>query len=262
MRLFDFFKKKKEPVQKKSAVLLAMPMFNSGESFDAKKLQNHLKEYWNVNISDIESDNNTITFMINGELVAVAAMPVQIPFDDIEATAQYAYNWPKAVEDLKFHDCHSIVTVISNNTNQTNRFTILTMLLDSILQTTNSIGIYNGTQSLLLPKKQFIESASVLKDNLLPIDLWIYIGLRNTPTGQNGYTYGLKEFGKLEMEIIDSQISLEEIYDLLLNICSYLIKSNVTFQSGQTLGFTAEQKIKITKSQGIFTEGQIFKLGM
>jgi hypothetical protein len=55
-------------------------------------------------------------------------------------------------------------------------------------------------------------------------------------------------------------MTLEEIYDLLLNICSYVIKGDVTFQSGQTLGFTAEQKIKITKSQGIFTQGQTFKL--
>lgn len=64
------------------------------------------------------------------------------------------------------------------------------------------------------------------------------------------------------MEFINAPLDLEEIYDFLSNICAYVINSNVTFKSGQTLGYTAEQKIRITKSEGQFVEGQTLKLEM
>jgi len=41
-----------------------------------------------------------------------------------------------------------------------------------------------------------------------------------------------------------------------------MINSNVNFKSGESLGYSAEQKTKITKSKGLFVEGQILKLVM
>src|SRR5690606_41872309 len=83
------------------------------------------------------------------------------------------------------------------------RFKLLSKVLHSILITSNSIGIYQGSQSLLIPKEQYIESSESLKVGQTPIDLWIYIGLRKSEEGNSLYTYGLNEFEKSEMEIIN-----------------------------------------------------------
>lgn len=64
------------------------------------------------------------------------------------------------------------------------------------------------------------------------------------------------------MEILNSQIEIEELYGFISNIIAYVIDSNITFRSDETLGYTAEQKIKITSSQGKFVEGQTLKLEM
>ena len=65
---------------------------------------------------------------------------------------------------------------------------------------------------------------------------------------------------KMEMEVIDSKIGLEEIHELMSNIASYVIGNNITFNNGETLGYTEAQKIKITRSKGQFVDGQSLKL--
>ncbi|TGE20018.1 DUF4261 domain-containing protein [Hymenobacter elongatus] len=263
MGLFDFLKKKEQVIENKNGkILLAMPMFNNEESFDLDKVVGYLKSNWNVIVSDINGDNNTVTFTIQGEMVAFATMNVQIPWGDIQETAQYAYNWTTAEKDLENHNSHIIVTVMSSNKSEIERFGILTKVLSSILSTTNCIGVYQGSQSLLISKEQYLDSAEALKQNEIPFDLWIYIGLRKTDSGNNAYTYGLNSFDKLEMEFINSKLELQEMYNFLGNICAYIINSNVKFKNGETLGYTDEQKIKITQSQGIFVEGQTLKLEM
>lgn len=261
MGLFDFFKKKKQQEEAKSSnILLAMPMFNNSETFQIDKVSEHLKSNWNISISDINGESETVTFSIQGETVALATMPVQIPFADIQGTAQYAYNWTTAEKDLENHNSHIIVTVISSKNTTLERFKILTKVLSSIVATTNCIGVYQGSQSLLIPREQYLNSAEVLKSNQIPLDLWLYIGLRKSENGNSAYTYGLTAFDKLEMEFINVKLDLEEMHSFLSNICAYVINNNITFKSGETLGYTAEQKIKITKSKGQFVEGQTLKL--
>lgn len=34
-----------------------------------------------------------------------------------------------------------------------------------------------------------------MSDDYLPLNLWVYFGLRVTGKGNGGYTYGLKEWG-------------------------------------------------------------------
>ncbi|MBK9461103.1 MAG: hypothetical protein IPN94_17145 [Sphingobacteriales bacterium] len=99
-------------------------------------------------------------------------MPVQIPWGDIEGTAQYSYNWMTANKDLENHNSHIIVTVMSSKNSEVERFKILTKVLSSIVATTNCIGVYQGSQSLLIPRQQYLDSAEALKTNQIPLDLW------------------------------------------------------------------------------------------
>lgn len=269
MGLFGLFKKKslnKEqpsqiPKESKDNLLLAMPMFNNDETFDNRKVIDYLKGYWDIDIINIDDSNDIFSFSADGEMIVLGTIDRPIPKEEIEGAAAYAYNWPTAINDLQNHTSHVLVTMISGNANTTERCKIFTKVLHSILATSNCIGVYQGTQTLLIPKIQYIDKAEVLKNNNeIPINLWVYIGLRSTEKGNNAYTYGLNNFGKSEMEFINTSLELDTLYELLYNTCSYVLNSNITFKSGETLGYTAEQKIKITQSQGIFMAGLTLKL--
>lgn len=263
MGLFDIFKKKESNTDKEeSKILLSMPMFNNGDTYDLNKVIEHLKTFWGLEITDVNGDNKTAAFNINGEMVALAHMPIQIPWGDIKDTAQYAYNWMTAEKDLESHNGHAIVSVMAGKKETIDRFRILSKLLCSILMTSNCIGVYQGNESLLIPRDQYLDNLEDLKEDRIPVSLWIYIGLRKSDIRNSAYTYGLVNFKKQEMEIINSKLELEELHDFLSNITSYVIGSNITFKNGETLGYTEDQKIRITSSKGQFVEGQSLKLEM
>jgi hypothetical protein len=255
-----FKKKEKKEEAPKSNLLLAMPMFNNEETFDINKVTEYLLSDWGIEATNINGTSGTVSFTVEGEMVILSTVSAPIPWGDLERTAQYAYNWSTALADLENHNSHAIVTIFSSNKSDKERFAILTKVLTAILATSNCIGIYQGTQSLLIPKDQYPDSAEALKSDLVPLDLWVYIGSRRGEQGNSAYSYGLKAFGKLEMEFIDAPLDLRELHNYLSQICGYVVKSNVTFKNGETLGFTSEQKIKIVQSKGIFVEGESFKL--
>ena len=257
-----FKKSKAQPAAqepKKSGVLLAMPMFNNNETFELDKVISYLKSDWDIDVRNVDGKEGTVTFSVEGELLALSTMPVQIPWGDIQGAAQYAYNWQTAAEDLKDHNSHMIVTMLSSNNSNMMRFVTLTKVLTAILATTDCIGVYQGSQSLLTPKDQYLDSAEALKSGQIPLHLWVYIGLRRGEKTNSAYSYGLTAFDKLEMEFINASLDLKDLHAFLSNICAYVIKSDVTFKSGETLGYTEDQKIKITQSKGQFVEGQSFK---
>ena len=259
MGLFDFLKGKKAK-QGGGKVLLAMPMFNQGQSYEIYRVIEHLRTEWNLTVTQVEGDDQTATFTIYGETIALAAIPARIPWGDIQGTARYAYNWPTAEQDLTDHTGHALVTVMTSHAGNLDRFKVLTMVIDSVLATTKAAGVYQGSQSLLIPREQYLDGADVLRQGKLPVDLWVYLGLRQSEAGNSVYTVGLGAFGKQEMELVASKNDLAALHQFMLNVCAYVVGSDVTFRSGETLGYTADQKIKITSSKGIFVQGETLKL--
>lgn len=261
MGIFSFLKKKQEQGNNsKNNILLAMPIFNDGARYQLNKIIENLRTQWDYEIEDFAGDDEAASFSINGETIGLAYMSIPIPWDDIEGTAKYAYNWPNAVVELENHTGHAILSVMTSHNSTLERFKILSKILCSILITTECVGVYQGSQSLLIQRDLYLYYLEELEKNNAPVPLWIYMGLREYTDRSSGYTYGLKEFNKQEIEIIDSKLSLEELYNFLQNIAAYIIENDITLKTGETIGFSAEQKIAITSSKGKFVEGESLKL--
>ncbi len=260
MGLFDSFKKKETKQNYESKILLAMPLFTDGNRYNLDLIFKCLKDDWGLNVTDFDGNDETAVFKVDGEMVAITFMPIQIPLNDLENTAKFAYNWNNAIEELKNTDGHAIVSIMSVTKSTKERYQILSKILCSILSTSESIGIYQGNQTLLIPKNQYLDYSQTIKDGGIPVPLWIYIGIRRPEQGNSIYTYGLKDFNKLEMEIVNSKLEIEELYNFILNITSYVIQNDIIFKSGETLGYTENQKIPIISSKGEFLEETTLKL--
>ena len=254
------FGKKKKQDETQSRIILGMVILQDLNSFDTKGFRKDFKSNYKKTVDEPSGDGSSFAFKIDGEFIVVGHMPVPIPLGDIEGTAEYAYNWETALEDIKDHKSHLIVSVTSGGQDQIKRFKIFTQVISSLLRITNSVGVYKGTQSLLIPKDDYLDEAELMSDDYLPLNLWIYFGYRGTDSGNNAYTYGLKEFNKSEMEIINSLKSIKQISKLLFNMTHYVLDYDVTFKDGQTCGMSADELIAIAFSKGKFVEGNTFKL--
>jgi hypothetical protein len=253
-----FKKKKKEKPGNK--IILGMIMLKDKHPFNLKAFIKDYNSNYAEKVRDLNGDNSTATFTINGETILVGHMPVPIPVKDIKETAEYAYNWLSAFDDSKDHESHLIISIVGSEKGQIDRYKLFTQVICSLLRTTSSIGVYMGNQSLLIPCEDYLNEAGLMGEEYFPLNLWVYFGLKINRGKNFGYTYGLKEFNKKEMEILDSAKDLEEIRAFLFNMAHYVLEYNVEFKEGQTCGLSEDQKIKISFSKGHLAEGETFKL--
>ena len=74
------------------------------------------------------------------------------------------------------------------------------------------------------------------------------------------YTYGMRKFGKEEMEVYAANADLNDVRDFLLDIVTYVLDYDVTLNDGETIGFSEEQKLRITLSDAVALDGKSLKL--
>ena len=253
------FKAKDQPGTE-SRIILGMVLLKDNAPLDLGLFLKDVKNTKKYKIGKPGGDKTATTFTIDDELVAIGFMPVPIPWGDLESAAKYAYNWETVLEDVKNHHGHLIVSIIQGANDPIKRYRIFTSVISSLLRTNNAIGVFMGNQSLLISKEDYIDEADGMTADWLPLNLWIYFGLRTINDKSIGYTYGLKEFNKEELEILDSEKSLEDIRRFLYNIAHYILDHNVQFKSGQTCGISESERIAITLSPGQFVASDSFKL--
>lgn len=70
----------------------------------------------------------------------------------------------------------------------------------------------------------------------------------------------MRKFGKEEMEVYAANADLNDVRDFLLDIVTYVLDYDVTLNDGETIGFSEEQKLRITLSDAVALDGKSLKL--
>lgn len=242
-----------------SHVLLAMPLFAGNEAPEGNALVNHLNQQWGFDI-EVDPESDTLFFTIDEYIITVSHMPAPVPGDEVEIAARYNYMWDEAVEVSETHQSHALVTVMGAGKDVVKENMLLSKVLCSILSVTDAIGVYFGARSLMIQKDTYIDQVNLMTDTELPLFIWIYFGMRQENNKQSMYTYGLTGFGKMEMEIVDSDHQFDDLMPMLYNMVHYVLQSDVTLHHGETIGISAEQKLDITWSEGRYVEGETIKI--
>ena len=231
--------------------------------FDAEKYVKNLKEDWGMSYDfEITHDNSTIIADNNGMILTVSLMPAPIPDNEAIEQAKTNYRWDGAVEAAERHKAHLLVSVINrgdmDNIEGAKHYV---KLLANATKQEGCLGI-NILGTVIHPQMYYDFAKLYDENDDFPIENIVYIGLYGDENNTvSGYTYGLEQFGKKELEIIKSSEEAEEVYNFLASISDYIITSDVVLNDGETIGFSEEQKIQISVSKGIALDGETIKLG-
>ncbi len=209
---------------------------------------------------DKEVGDDASVLEIEGYKIAIGNMDVPIPGDEIKTTAEYNYFWKNGIEEATKHRGHIIVSILNAGINPIIENLLFSKVASSILNNSKAIGVYIGGRTLLLKKDFYQYNVEEMSEGNLPLYIWIYFGMRNEDDKYSIYTYGLSNFNKEEMEIINSIRPLNELSEMMFNLVHYVIASNVPLKNGETIGISAEQKLKITESKGKYLDGNTFKI--
>ena len=231
--------------------------------FDAEKYVKDLKEDWNLDYDfEITQEDNTIIADYNGMIMTASLMPAPIPDNEAVEQAKTNYRWEKAVEAAEKHKAHLLVSVInSGDVDNIEGAKHYVKLLANATKQEGCLGI-NILGTVIHPQMYYDFAKLYEENDDFPIENIVYIGLYGDENNTvSGYTYGLEQFGKKELEIIKSLEEAEEVYNFLASISDYIITSDVVLNDGETIGFSEEQKIQISVSEGIAVDGAPIKLG-
>ena len=231
--------------------------------FDAEKYVKDLKEDWNLDYDfEITQEDNTIIADYNGMIMTASLMPAPIPDNEAVEQAKTNYRWKEAIEAAEKHKAHLLVSVINRgDVDNIEGAKHYVKLLANATKQEGCLGI-NILGTVIHPQMYYDFAKLYDENDDFPIENIVYIGLYGDENNTvSGYTYGLEQFGKKELEIIKSSEEAEEVYNFLASISDYIITSDVVLNDGETIGFSEEQKIQISVSKGIALDGETIKLG-
>ena len=241
-------------------------MLLSTPEWDLEAFKQQLKADWDIDYPPAdgeqsgENDDKTVAvFDVDGMTAAASLMEAPVPDGEAEYWANSNFmERDAALAAAREHQAHVMVAVVDKEHPPRQRGELYVKLVSTLLKAPNALGVYtNGT--VWLPD-YFIRVSEDLKEGHLPLLDLVFVGLVQYEKGICGWTNGLRAFGKDELEIRDSQQSPQDVHELLLNISGYLIEEDVTLRDGETLGYTAEQKLHITRSEGFNVEGMSLKI--
>jgi Domain of unknown function (DUF4261) len=212
--------------------------------------------------NDIDDKGGTFVFRLDGNMAAIYLLPVPIPWSDLEGPCATAWWWPDATERMKSHTAHAIVALMGDSCDVIQRHIQLTHLVAAVAATADAAGVYWGSGTVVHEPQAFVEqSAGLSRDDVEP-QLWIDMRLEQNDDGSYRYfTTGMASFGHLEIEIDRATLEPEEILEFCYAIINYILTSGNTVKHGETLGRSAEEKIKVTHESSMWDrEGKVMKL--
>jgi len=216
-----------------------------------------MEKEWSIFIEEKPTDSGQLVFELDGMMVACGFVEAPVPNNEAVINAKNNFLWKEAVEVTKLHKAHVILTVMHGDS-AVNQSLLFTKVASSLLKLNNAIGLYQTPT--VFPSEFYISAAEDIKEGNLPILDWIYFGVYPDEDSFSGYTAGLNYFGKDEIEVIKTKVNPSDLYGFLIDITVYILKMNVTLKHGETIGFSEEQKLKITRSKGISVDRESIKI--
>jgi len=246
-----------------STALTGFVLLNEAK-FNREKFLKDLKEDWKITLDLGDDSENKEKDMLVGNIgdimVAVALMPAPIPNNEAIDNAKTNYRWKDAVKVAEEHKAHILVSLLGEP-NLVDGAKLYTKIISALTKQENCTGI-NVLGTVLNPDMYRDFTKYYEENDMFPVENMIFIGLYAVEDNKvSAYTYGMEGFGKKEMEILASSENPEDVYYFLQAIADYVITSDVILQDGETIGFTAEQKISISQSKGVAVNGTTLKLG-
>ena len=243
-----------------TGTLVGFVLLNTKEC-DFERIKKNLKADWkDVDWRKVTKEGSALVFEVDDMMLCFSYFDAPVPDKEAEYNAENNYLWPEAVEVTKTHVAQLCVAVLSRNVSIVEAGELFVKGASSCLKLANAIGFYaSGT---VFEPKFYIEASTVMKEDTLPILNWIYFGFTRGKQGPGIYTYGMTAFGKDELEILDSRMRPEELSEFLYDVVYYILESDVTLRDGETIGMSEEQKLAITRSEGVSVDGFSLKIAL
>ena len=231
----------------------------SEDKWDKDKLISDLQADWGIKLlkEDME-DEDTIVTDLDECRVVISKFPAPVPNEEAEINAENNWMWEEAVEVTKTHKAHIVVAILEDEEDLISRGLLYTKIMATCCKQEKAIGVF--TSGVVFEPSYYMKSAEMIRDGELPIFTWVWFGLYRTENGLFTYTYGMKAFGKYELEILDADEDAGKLLSFISAIASYILQDDVKLKDRETIGLSEEDIHQITLSKGVALPEKTLKI--
>lgn len=234
-------------------------LLNEVNAPDFKTLIKTLNTKWKIRTDSANITDKTAVFSAGGATVMLAWLDYPASSTAIHDAAKVSLIWPTALQEAPLHKAQVVISVIGPDNRTLDWYKLMTRVAAAVLENSRAAGIYLESQYLLVSRGYFLEAARNI-DESLPLTCWLYFGRWEENGKSNGYTFGLNEFGLLDMEILNSAHTPSEVLAVLQDVAQQVIEKKLRLQEGQQIQSIADKKIGVHSSKATFLEGNTLKL--
>lgn len=230
----------------------------SEDEWDKDKLISDLQAYWGIELpkEDTEDEDTIVNF--DKCRIVISKFPAPVPNEEAEINAENNWMWEEAVEITKTHKAHIVVAILGDEEDLKSRGLLYTKIMATCCKQEKAIGVF--TSGVVFEPSYYMNAAEMIRDGELPIFTWVWFGLYRTENGLSTYTYGMKAFGKYELEILDADEEVGKLLSFISAIASYILQDDVEFKDGETIGLSEEDIHQITLSKGVALPEKTLKI--
>ncbi len=227
-----------------------------------------LEEEWDIDLTNglggddgkLPSEDTLVYAEYNGMRVITGLVDAPIPNHEAEYFAMANYMWKDAVEETEKHKAHLIISVMGDGDAMEKAKLFVKVASAALKQDTVLALYYNG--AAVFQPSMYRECAEMMRSGGIPILNLIWFGLFGDKKQAGVHTYGMRQFGKEEIEVYvpKEKADLNAIREFVFGTAMYVLTQNATLRDGETIGFSPEQKLPITISPAIAYSGNSIKI--
>lgn len=215
----------------------------------SRQLNKWLKTTDTNSISELKIEKEsalTVSFQFDGQSFVAGLIDQPIPQKDLDYACGNSFFWPEAAEALSHHSSHLIVTALGDYDKPWQRALRLSQVMAACIETFDCLGVYWGHASVVHAPEFFLQGIREAEPNVddLPVELWT--GFLRTERDDNSvdmYTNGLDVFGCMDFEIVESNLTLPELFEMLISMSRYVIFNGNVIGDGDTVGSNPEEQV-------------------
>ena len=260
----DFPRNKRNKNNNASTSIFVGSVLLAESKWNLENILAGLEKEWDIKLSsqdnNVDESGTTFSKNIRGMSLTISLMETPVEEEEIERFAEANYMWEDAVNVAKEHKAHLAISV-SGGRDSLKAGELFVKVVSVASNSEYAMGVY--TDGVVFEPEFYRNFAQDIKDGELPIINWVWFGIYKDDKKVGMYTYGLKKFGKSEIECyvdVENNPDLNDIRDFLITVTEYVLEDNIEFKDGETIGFTDEQELDIYKNEGIALRGNTIKI--
>ncbi len=245
-----------KPSSSLTQAVSAVVLLREAKAPDFRVLLTSLRKDWGMIIDSSTVGDKKATFYSGGLTVVCQYVPYPMAAAEVRSAASGAWLWGTAKEEAPRHQAQLTIAIVGSGQLPVGLYKAYTRVAAAVLENTRAYGIYLPRHYLLHSRDFFLEAARQMVRDELPVYCWIYFGMFQQDGLSCAYTYGLDEFGMLDLELARSPKSLAEAHAILYDAAREALKSGKPWREGSILETVDGEKFLLRRARSPYLENK------